>query len=51
MLPISERRLHRWNHNPWSPDGGSDGRVFDDGAAWLLGYWAGVHYGYLPAER
>ena len=50
VLPISERNLHRWNHNPWTPDGGSDGRSYDDGAAWLLGYWAGVHFGYLPAE-
>ena len=51
VLPISERSLHRWNHNPWTPDGGSDGRSFDDGCAWLLGFWAGVHFGYLPAER
>jgi len=51
VLPISERALHRWNGNPFSPDGGSDGRTYDDGAAWLLGYWAGVYYGYLPAER
>lgn len=51
VLPISERSLHRWNGNPWSPDGGSDGRSYDDGAAWLLGYWAGVYYGYLPTEH
>lgn len=51
VLPISERCLHRWNGNPWSPDGGADGRSYDDGAAWLLGYWAGVYYGYLPTER
>jgi len=51
VLPISERRLHRWNHNPWTPDGGSNGHSLDDGATWLLGYWSGVHFGYLPAER
>jgi hypothetical protein len=51
VLPISERALHRWNGNPWSPDGGSDGRAYDDGAAWLLGYWAGVYFRYLPVER
>lgn len=51
VLPISERFLHRWNGNPWSPDGGSEGRSYDDGAAWLLGYWAGVYYGYLPVEH
>ncbi|HLJ54845.1 MAG TPA: hypothetical protein VKT77_07365 [Chthonomonadaceae bacterium] len=51
VLPISERALHRWNGNPWRPDGGADGRSLDDGAAWLLGYWAGVYFGYLPAGR
>ncbi len=48
VLPSSERTLARWNGDPWTPDGGSDGRSLDDGAAWLLGYWAGVFYGYLP---
>jgi hypothetical protein len=48
MLPASERRLARWNGNPWAPDGGSDGRVEDDGAAWALAYWLGVYHGYLP---
>lgn len=51
VLPISERAIHRWNGNPWSPDGGPGGHSYDDGAAWLLGYWAGVYYGYLPVER
>jgi hypothetical protein len=48
VLPASERRLARWNGNPWAPDGGSDGRVEDDGAAWALAYWLGVYHGYLP---
>lgn len=47
VLPISERYLHRWNSNPWEADGGGDGREYDDGGAWLLGYWLGVYYGYL----
>jgi hypothetical protein len=51
VLPASEIALHRWNGNPFAPNGGDDGRVFDDGAAFLLGYWAGVYYGYLPAEH
>ena len=51
VLPISERALHRWNGNPFDADGGADGREYDDGAAWLLGYWAGVYYGYLPVEK
>jgi hypothetical protein len=41
VLPASERRQARWNGNPWVPDGGSDGRVEDDGAAWAVTYWLG----------
>jgi hypothetical protein len=48
VLPASERRLARWNSDPWTPDGGSDGRLEDDGAAWALAYWIGVYHGYLP---
>jgi hypothetical protein len=48
VLPASERRLSRWNGDPWAPDGGGDGRVEDDGAAWGLAYWIGVYHGYLP---
>lgn len=47
VLPASERRLSRWNGNPWAPDGGNDGRTEDDGAAWALAYWIGVYHGYL----
>lgn len=47
VLPASERRLARWNGNPFQPDGGSDGRIEDDGAAWSLAYWLGVYHGYL----
>jgi hypothetical protein len=48
VLPASERRLARWNGNPWAPDGGGEGRQEDDGAAWALAYWFGVYHGYLP---
>lgn len=48
VLPASERRLSRWNGNPWVADGGGDGRQEDDGAAWALAYWIGVYHGYLP---
>jgi hypothetical protein len=47
VLPASERRLSRWNGNPWAPDGGDDGRTEDDGAAWALAYWLGVYHGYV----
>ena len=48
VLPVSERRLSRWNGNPWAPDGGDDGHTEDDGAAWGLAYWLGVYHGFLP---
>jgi hypothetical protein len=51
VLPASERRLARWNGNPWTPDGDGAGRLEHDGAAWLLAYWLGVHHGYLPNAK
>ena len=45
VLPASERRLARWNGNPWSADAGGEGRSEDDGAAWALAYWLGVYHG------
>jgi hypothetical protein len=50
VLPASERRLSRWNGNPFAPDGGDGGRTEDDGAAWQLAYWLGVYHGYLAHE-
>jgi hypothetical protein len=47
VLPASERRLARWNGNPWQADGGGDGRTEHDGAAWALAYWLGVYHGFL----
>lgn len=47
-LPASERRLMRWNGNPYEPDGGSpDGRNEEDGSAWLLPYWMGRYYKFI----
>jgi hypothetical protein len=48
VLPASERRLSRWNGNPFAPDGGGDGRSEDDGAAWALAYWLGVYHRLVP---
>jgi hypothetical protein len=48
VLPASERRLARWNGNPWLADGGGNGRTEHDGAAWALAYWLGVYHGFLP---
>lgn len=44
-LPPGERRMMRWNGNPYAPDGGSPtGASEDDGAAWLLPYWLARHH-------
>ncbi|WP_165071634.1 hypothetical protein [Paludisphaera rhizosphaerae] len=51
VLSPAERSQARWNSDPWKPDGGSDGRREDDGVAWSLAYWLGVHHGFLsPTE-
>ncbi|HTE20962.1 MAG TPA: hypothetical protein VK689_21565, partial [Armatimonadota bacterium] len=48
VLPPSERRLMRWNGNPYQCDGGSpDGAAEEDGSAWLLPYWMARHHGLI----
>lgn len=44
VLPVSERRVMRWNGDPFTLDGGSDGRDRDDGGAILLPYWMGRYH-------
>lgn len=44
VLPPSERRVMRWNGDPYELDGGADGRVRDDGAAIVLPYWMGMYH-------
>ena len=38
LLPPDERRLQRWNGNPYRVEGGSGAAALDPGA-WLLPYW------------
>ncbi|AMV38949.1 hypothetical protein [Planctomyces sp. SH-PL62] len=51
VLSPAERTQARWNANPWRADWGSDGRHEDDGVAWTLAYWLGVHHGYLSPDE
>jgi hypothetical protein len=44
VLPVSERRVMRWNGDPFTLDGGSEGRHRDDGGAILLPYWMGRYH-------
>jgi hypothetical protein len=43
-LPISERRVMKWNGDPFELDGGSGGHERDDGTFILLPYWMGVYH-------
>jgi hypothetical protein len=48
VIPIDERSVEHWNHNPWELDEeGHDGRTLTDGAAFLLPYYLGVYRGYI----
>jgi hypothetical protein len=46
-LNVAERRLLRWNGDPYELDGGSAGRVRDDGTFVLLPYWLGRYHRFL----
>jgi hypothetical protein len=44
VLPVSERSVMKWNSDPYSLDGGGDGRGRDDGTFILLPYWMGRYH-------
>ncbi len=46
-LPPDERPQHKWNGNPYVPDGGSDGRSLECGTYYLLPYWMGRYHGWI----
>jgi hypothetical protein len=47
VLPIDERHVAHWNHDPWQLDQGGSGRQLADGAAFLLPYYMGLYHGFL----
>lgn len=47
VLPIKERRVSKWDGNPFEIDGGADGKAEDDGAFFLFPYWMGRYFGYI----
>jgi hypothetical protein len=47
VLLVAERRLMRWNGDPYQLDGGSDGQYRDDGTFILLPYWLGKYHRFL----
>ncbi len=46
-LPPNEKRVTKWNHNPYALDGGEEGRGEEDGTFWLLPYWLARYHGLL----
>ncbi len=48
LLPPDERRVMKWNGNPFQLDDSAGGRSEDDGAFFLLPYWMGRFHRYLP---
>jgi len=47
VLPVDERELEHWSSDPWTIDGGDDGRTLADGTAYLLPYYMGRYLGFL----
>jgi hypothetical protein len=45
VVPIDERYVNHWNHDPWRLDQQGDGRSLGDGAAYLLPYYLGLYAG------
>ena len=47
VLPIDERYVGHWNHDPWRLDQNGDGRSLGDGASFLLPYYLGLYTRYV----
>ena len=47
LLPPDERRVMKWNGNPFQLDDQAGGRGEDDGAFFLLPYWLGRYHRFL----
>lgn len=48
LLPPSEIGFSRTDQNPWRARQGDGGNSEGDGVFWLLPYWMGRYYGFLP---
>jgi hypothetical protein len=47
VLPVDERFVAHWNHDPWRLDDAGGGRMLADGASFLLPYYMGLYHGFL----
>jgi len=52
LLPPDERRVGKWDGNPYSAGGGVGGHSESSTVYWLLPYWMGRYHGYIspPVE-
>ncbi|HKQ07281.1 MAG TPA: hypothetical protein VJ464_19305 [Blastocatellia bacterium] len=50
LLPPDERRVMKWNSNPFQLDDSAGGRGEDDGAFFLLPYWLGRYHKFLAGS-
>lgn len=50
LLAPDERRVMKWNSNPFQLDDDAEGRGEDDGAFFLLPYWMGRYHGFLVGK-
>ena len=47
VLPIDERFVEHWNHDPWTLDYNGNGLALADGAAFLLPYYLGLYHRFI----
>jgi len=47
VLPIDERYVDQWNHDPWELDQGGDGLELADGGSFLLPYYMGLYHKFI----
>ena len=47
VLPIDERWVGHWGHDPWELDQGTGGRILADGESYLLPYYMGLYHRYI----
>ncbi|WP_067460996.1 hypothetical protein [Actinomadura macra] len=50
VLPVDERVVSHWNHDPYKLDQGSAGGTEDDGASYLLPYWMGRYHEFISEK-
>lgn len=50
VLPIDERFVEHWNHDPWQLDQGGEGLRLADGTSFLLPYYMGLYHRFIEPD-